>query len=643
MSTEGVFSEKRLLENAVWELTHAKSLQQQTVILRQVNDPVLCEEGYRLRREGAAYVAEAASDRGLLYGVFRLIQLYRLGFRELTEVPANRLRMLDHWDNMDGSIERGYSGNSFFFKDNEILINERTRDYARILASIGVNAVVINNVNVKGEACGLINDPYIRRVNTLSELFSSYGVRLFLSLNYAAPVDDDAAGSADPLDPRVCGWWGQKFDEVYEKVPSLGGFLVKADSEGRPGPFTYGRNQAEGANMLARAIKKHGGIIIWRCFVYNCQQDWRDLKTDRARAAFDYFHDLDACFDENVILQIKNGPMDFQVREPVSPLFGQMPKTNQMIEFQIAQEYTGQQRHVCYLIPWFKEVLDHKVCRRLPEQETDEKQPNAASYGNSCDQYSKVSDIVSGKAFGNPLTGMCAVTNTGDDPNWTGHDLAAANLYGFGRLAFDPVLSAEEIAEEWIRLTFGNAEKVVQNFLKILMTSWPAYEKYTAPLGIGWMVVPGTHYGPDPDGYEYSRWGTYHKATAREIGVERNSSGTGFAGLYQEPNASMYEHPETTPDELLLFFHRVPYNYVLKSGKTVIQHIYDAHFEGVEDVEEMVRLFRELRGSIDEAAFERMDQRFSHQLEHSKEWRDVINSYFYRKTLIEDEKGRELY
>ncbi len=615
-----------ILENAVRELTRAKSLRDLHVILRNADDAALLDEGYRFFREDGAYVIEANTERGLLYGAFRFIHQYRLGFRALTEVPANQFRMLDHWDNMDGSIERGYSGNSFFFMNNELVINERTMDYARLLASMGINGVVINNVNVKGEACRLLEEPHIGQVKRLSELFSSYGVRLFLSLNYAAPVEDESIRSADPLDPQVCAWWERKFDEVYAKVPLLGGFLVKADSEGRPGPFTYGRNQAEGANMLARALNRHAGILIWRCFVYNCQQDWRDLKTDRARAAYDYFHDLDGCFDDNVVLQIKNGPMDFQVREPVSPLFGQMPRTNQMIEFQIAQEYTGQQRHVCYLIPWFKEIL------------------NFQTFAEGCaPEESRVSDVVSGKAFGNRLSGMCAVTNTGDDLNWTGHDLAAANLYGFGRLAFDPSLSAEEIAEEWIRLTFGNDGLVVRNLRKILMMSWPAYEKYTSPLGIGWMVVPGVHYGPDPDGYEYSRWGTYHKATAQAIGVERNSTGTGFTELYRKPLASMYERPETTPEELLLFFHRVPYDYILKTGKTLIQHIYDAHFEGAEDVEEMVRLFRELRGRIDEAAYTRMEKRFEHQLEHSREWRDVINSYFYRKTLIADAGGRELY
>lgn len=615
-----------MIRNAVRELGTSGSLKDLKIHLRMVPDAVLSEEGYRIRKDEETYVIEAAAAKGLLYGSFRFIQLYRLDFREVIEVPENRLRMLDHWDNMDGSIERGYSGASFFFQKNEILINERTRDYARLLCSIGINGIVINNVNVKDTACDLITEKYLSSVKALETLFSSYGVRLFLSVNYAAPAEDPAVSCADPLDPRVISWWERKVDEVYRKVPGLGGFLVKADSEGRPGPFTYGRNQAEGANMLARALKKHGGILIWRSFVYNCQQDWRDLKTDRARAAYDYFHELDGCFDDNVVLQIKNGPMDFQVREPVSPLFGQMPGTNQMIEFQIAQEYTGQQRHVCYLIPWFKEVLAFETYAK-----------------GTASMASRVEDVVSGKTFGNPLTGMCAVTNTGDDENWTGHDLAAANLYGFGRLAFDPKLSAEEIALEWIRLTFGKDETVCRNLLKILMMSWPAYEKYTSPLGIGWMVVPGTHYGPDPDGYEYSRWGTYHKADARAIGVERNSSGTGYVSQYLPENASRFEDPETTPEELLLFFHRIPYTYVLHSGKTLIQHIYDTHFEGVEDVEEMVRLFLELTGKIDPEAFSRMEKRFQHQLEHAKEWRDIVNSYFYRKTLIEDEKGRRLY
>ncbi len=621
------------LKNAHKELLHSPVMKDAgEVILSFTNDPSLGQEGYRILTEdpGKGYRIEANTDTGILFGVFRLIALRRLsddGDISETGVPYHPIRMLDHWDNMDGSIERGYSGESFFFENDRIVINERTEDYARFLSSLGYNGVVINNVNVKDAACDLINQRFIRDVKELSDLFMSYGVKLYLSLNYASPMEDEQVRSADPLDPKVISWWEKKFEEIYREIPELGGFLVKADSEGRPGPFTYGRTQADGANMLARAIKKHGGIIIWRCFVYNCQQDWRDLKTDRARSAYDYFKDLDGEFDDHVILQIKNGPMDFQVREPVSPLFGGMKHTNQMIEFQIAQEYTGQQRHVCYLIPWFKEVLSF---------ETYEK-PEQAGVGTT------VLDIVSGRTNNNPLGGMCAVTNTGNDENWTGHDLAAANLYGFGRLCFDPSLSAEEIADEWICLTFGKNPKVRENIKKILMMSWPAYEKYSAPLGIGWMVSPNQHYGPDPDGYEYSRWGTYHKADHKGIGVDRSTKGTGYASLYNEPLASMYEKPETTPEELILFFHHMPYDHVLKSGKTILQHIYDTHFEGASDAEEMAGLWQELEGLVDEDAFMRVTKRFRHQVEHSKEWRDVINSYFYRKTLIPDEKGRTLY
>lgn len=615
-------------DNAVKELKSCKYLKDIEVSLKLVSNGELEEEGYRITKEGSTVTIEANGDCGIIYGAFRFIALMRLGMKDgtVTEVPQSKLRMLNHWDNMDGSIERGYSGNSFFFVNNEIVIDERVRDYARILSSLAYNGVVINNVNVKEEACNLINEKYIHKVKELNDLFKSYGVKLYLSINYAATMEDEKVASADPLDEKVIKWWDAKIDYVYSVIPDLGGFLVKADSEGRPGPFTYGRTQAEGANMLARSIKKHGGIIIWRCFVYNCQQDWRDLKTDRARAAYDYFHDLDGQFDDNVILQIKNGPMDFQIREPITPLFGKMPKTNSMIEFQIAQEYTGQQRHVCYLIPWFKEVLEFETYA------------NGTTPNNS-----RVVDVVTGKTFGYKLNGMCAVTNTGNDENWTGHDLAAANLYGFARLSFNPDLTSEEIAEEWIKLTFGDNEKVVENIKKILMMSWPAYEKYSAPLGIGWMVNPNMHYGPSPDGYEYDRWGTYHKATCKTVGLERNSEGTGYSAQYNEPWASKYEKPETTPDEYILFFHKLPYEYKLHSGKTVIQHIYDTHFEGAEDVEVMSKLWDELKGLIDEDAFKRARARLDHQLDHSKEWRDVINSYFYRKTLIEDEKGRELY
>lgn len=584
-------------------------------------------EGYKISGNGEKVAVEASDENGILYGCFELIRQLSLGTQtqelSIEKSPAIPLRMLNHWDNMDGSIERGYSGNSFFFEKNEILVDDRIRTYARLLASVGINGTVINNVNVKDAATDLITDRYFEKLRILSEILAEYGIKLFLSLNYAAPMEISGLPGADPLDEQVIRWWKERMQQVYAAVPGLGGFLIKADSEGRPGPFTYGRTHAQGANMLAEAIEPYGGLIIWRCFVYNCKQDWRDRKTDRARSGYDNFIGLDGQFRDNVILQIKNGPMDFQVREPVHPLFGGLEKTNQMLEVQIAQEYTGQQRHVCYLIPMFKEVLEFRTyCREKDDS---------------------VLDLISGKTYGQTKCGIAAVANTGNDENWTGHDLAAANLYGFGRLAFEPQLSAEQIAREWIRLTFGSDPQVMDNLLFILMNSWPAYESYTAPLGIGWMVNPNYHYGPNVDGYEYDRWGTYHRADHLGIGVDRSHNGTGYAGLYREPNASLYDNPEKCPEELLLFFHHMPYEYRLQSGKTILQHIYDTHFDGVALVDEMVRRFEELKGKLPEKQYERMAQRFAHQKEHSREWRDQINTYFYRKTGIPDEKGRKIY
>ncbi len=588
-------------------------------------------EGYRLECTGGKCTISAASDAGLLYGVFALIR--NLQLKQVTDydffsyseekAPYNPLRMLNHWDNIEGHIERGYSGRSFFFKDNELLISDRTEAYARMIASIGINGVVINNVNVRGMAPRLISDQYYDKLRSMLDLFASYGIKLFLSVDFAAPMDIGGLATADPCDDSVRGWWRDKAKEVWENLPGFGGFLVKADSEGRPGPYTYDRSQADGANTLAEAVRPYEGLIIWRCFVYDCQQDWRDLRMDRARAAYDNFMPLDGEFADNVILQIKNGPMDFQVREPVSPLFGGLKKTNMILEVQLAQEYTGQQRHVCYLIPWFKEILDFHTC-----------------CGKAQDT---VAQIVSGRTYGSQNCGMAAVANTGNDANWTGHDLAAANLYGFGRLAFDTALAAEEIAEEWITQTFGADTRVHAAILKILMMSWPAYEKYTSPLGIGWMVKPGSHYGPDVDGYEYDKWGTYHKADHKALGVDRTANGTGYCSQYNEPLASVYADVKTCPEELILFFHRLEYNYVLSSGKTVLQHIYDTHFEGAEEAAQFLAMWKELEGLVEKEAYFRVEDRLKHQAAHAREWRDVINSYFYRKTGIPDAHGRLIF
>jgi alpha-glucuronidase len=585
------------------------------------------EEGYLIREEHSRLYIIGKTELGILYGVFGLIRRIAAGSSlrgiHAVENPMNRLRMLNHWDNLDGSIERGYSGTSFLFEKDEIILNDRTRDYAKLAASIGINGLVINNVNVRGAATWLITDRYLEKLGKMAGLFAGYGIRLYLSVNFAAPLEIGGTATADPCDETVASWWSCCVDNIYLHIPDFGGFLVKADSEGRPGPFTYGRSHADGANVLAKALQPHGGLLIWRCFVYNCQQDWRDYKTDRARAAYDNFIGLDGAFEENVILQIKNGPMDFQVREPVSPLFGGLNKTNQMLEVQIAQEYTGQQKHICYLVPMWKEILSFETY--------------AGESGTT------IADIVSGRSYHQNNCGMAAVTNTGKDENWTGHDLAAANLYGFGRLCWNTELTSEEIAMEWISLTFPAKELVRKVIWDILRDSWHTYENYTSPLGIGWMVSPHSHYGPNVDGYEYDKWGTYHRADRNGLGVDRTGTGTGYTAQYNEPNASRYENIATCPEELLLFFHYVHYDYILKNGKTLIQHIYDTHFEGVEAVENMIHSFQSLKDELSQEVYRRISERLEMQLESAKEWRDCINTYFYRKSGVEDEKCRRIY
>ncbi|MFH5186271.1 alpha-glucuronidase family glycosyl hydrolase [Paenibacillus sp. TAB 01] len=589
-------------------------------------------EGFAIRTDADAQCIALGAETaaGLLYGAFALLRLLGTGSPldslNVIENPVNGLRMMNQWDNIDGSIERGYAGKSIFYTDNEITTDyDRVRDYARLLASTGINAIAINNVNVHKFETMFLTDRYLPAIAKLADIFRAYSVKLFLSINYASPLEIGGLTTADPLDPGVREWWKRKAAEVYAAIPDFGGFLVKADSENRPGPFSYDRDHADGSNMLAEALLPYGGIVIWRCFVYNCKQDWRDRSTDRARAAYDHFKPLDGRFMDNVILQVKNGPMDFQVREGVSPLFGAMEKTNIMIEFQITQEYTGQQRHLCYLVPQWKEVLDFETYAQGPG--------------------STVKRVVDGSLYGNKYSGFAAVSNIGNDANWTGHLLAQANLYGYGRLAWNPELAPEQIAEEWIRLAFGTAdEELTETVRGMLMASWGIYESYTSPLGVGWMVNPDHHYGPNVDGYEYSKWGTYHFADLHGIGVDRTmKTGTGYAGQYQGPNVDMYESVDACPDELLLFFHHVPYTHVLHSGKTVIQHIYDTHFEGVEQAERLKAAWEGLRGRIDEERFAQVADRLAEQALHAREWRDIINTYFYRKSGIADAQGRTIY
>lgn len=609
----------------------AKSLEDAGGPLKR--DDALGPEDYRVvpwtlaGRRGLLVVGGEAV--GALYGAFALLRALSLGedpnTLDLRGRPGNPLRMLNHWDNLDGSIERGYAGRSIFFRNGRVLPpGRRIREYARLIASVGVNAVAINNVNVHREETQLLVGSRLAAVARLADVLRRYGIRLYLSVNFAAPIELGGLGTADPLDAEVAAWWKARTAEIYDLIPDFGGFVVKADSEFRPGPHVYGRTHADGANMLADALAGHGGRVIWRAFVYNCLTDWRDRKLDRAKAAYENFTPLDGRFRDNVAVQIKNGPMDFQVREPASPLFGALKATNQMLEVQITQEYTGQQRHLFYWVPTWKAVLDFDT--------------------HALGEGSLVADVVSGARFDRPWGGMAGVANIGDSPAWTGHPLAQANLYGFGRLAWDPELSARRIAEEWARLSLGSDPDVVRTVVDMLMASPNIYERYTAPLGVGWMVNPGHHYGPNVDGYEYSKWGTYHFADREGIGVDRTMrTGTGYTAQYHEPIRSLYESLETCPDELLLFFHHVPYLYRLRSGKTVLQHVYDTHFQGAEQAEELLQAWNRLGGLISDDWHGPVRERLEEQAAHAKEWRDVINTYFYRRTGTPDAGGRTIH
>lgn len=576
-------------------------------------------EGRQLRIVGRSGV-------GCLYGVFWVLAHMRrakpLDQAVGLENPANRIRMLNHWDNLDGSIERGYAGRSLFFRDGRVAYSERRiRDYARLLASIGINALSFNNVNVGDHEAALITPRHLESIGELAGLLRPYGIRPFLSVSFASPIIVGGLSTADPLDPAVRRWWRDAASAIYRVIPEFGGFVVKADSEYRPGPFTYGRTHVEGANMLAEALSPFGGTVFWRCFVYQVDRDWRDRRSDRAREAYDHYRPLDGQFWDNVVLQVKNGPMDFQVREPVSPLLGAMSRTNLALELQITQEYTGQQRDLCYLIPQWKDVLGFDTFAPEPG--------------------STVARVVSGEVWGRARGGMVGVANVGDDPDWTGHPLAQANLYGFGRLAWNPVLTAEAITSEWVEQTLGTNRELDEAVGRMLLSSWHTYEQYTAPLGVGWMVNPGHHYGPSVDGYEYSHWGTYHYADHSGLGVDRTrSTGTGFTGQYGEPWSSRYESLEECPDELLLFFHHVPYTHRLHSGKTVIQHIYDSHFDGVDTVRGWIDQWRALEPWIERTYWERVLRRLEAQLANAEEWRDQVTTYFWRKSGIADQHQR---
>jgi len=563
------------------------------------------DECFHLQRDGND-VTITGGERGVLYGAYRLMMALHNSEKlpvDQQQKPRYDLRMINCWDNADGDIERGYSGRSLFFEGGRFGYQpDRLRRLARLMASVGLNVLCINNVNVRNPAHLLIED-WLPELAEVAAIFRPFGVKLMISIDYAQPIRHGIP-TADPLDEQVQKWWNEQCAKVYEAIPDLVGFLVKADSEHRPGPFTYGRNHAEGANMLARALKPYGGKLIWRCFVYNCQQDWRDQKTDRPMAAYEHYVYLDGQFDDNVILQIKNGPFDFQVREPVSPTLLAMPKTNLAIEWQLAQEYTGHQIDIYAMMGMWQEVM--------------------ADLG---------SDTV---------MAMAAVSNLGNDACMFGHPFAAVNMFGYGMLCWAPDdADPESIARTWAKLTYGLEPRDEDTLVQLLLESRGAYEKYTAPLGICWMVTPHVHYGPSPDGYEYQAWGTYHRANRDAVGIDRTASGTGYAEQYPKELRDRYSNLDTCPDELKLWFHRLRYDYVMADGRTLIQRIYDDHFEGYAWVEEAERKLTALPLPDEDKAL--VMERIGRQKKNAREWCDVINSFFYRLSGAEDSHGRALY
>ena len=560
----------------------------------------------------------ASNPIGLLYGAYELIRLqntdaYNTGSGnqqnfskaiDETEKPQVGLRILNHWDNLDGSIERGYAGKSIF-KWEEIKLgkngkggsiskslHDRLITYARANASLGINGSVLNNVNASPK---MMTAEYINKVKVIANILRPYGIRVYLSINFASPMALGYTKTADPLDKKVQQWWQKKAKEIYATIPDFGGFLVKANSEGQPGPGDYHRTHADGANMLADAVKPYGGIIMWRSFVYGANHKGED----RVKQAVSEFKDMDGKFRDNVILQSKNGPLDFQPREPYAPIFDNIKKTPQIAELQITQEYLGQSKHLTYLAPMWKEFF----------------------------------------GFVNPskLIGISGVANIGDDANWCGHPFSQANWYAFGRLAWNPSLSAEEIAHEWLVQTYENQnEKFTKPVEMMMMTSREACVNYMMPLGLHHIFKFDHHYGPEPDGFIASyplEWCPvyYHKADAKGIGFDRSSKGTDAVGQYPEPYRSQYDNIQTCPEEYLLWFHHVPWNYRMKSGSTLWQELCMKYNMGVA----MVEVYRDYWHTSAKQYMKGHEQEWQHtdsllnvQLENAKEWRNTCLKYF---------------
>jgi len=570
-------------------------------------------EGFRISttKIGARSVIVIASSReaGALYGTFHLLRLMQtlqgIDTLDVAEKPRLAFRMIDHWDNLDGTIERGYAGQSLW--DWSALPESpdaRLRDYARAEASIGVNGCVLNNVNANSR---FLSDEYLRKVAAISEIFRTYGLRVYLSPRFSAPIELDGLKTADPLDPEVANWWKRKADEIYKLIPDFGGFLVKANSEGQPGPRTYNRTHVDGAHMMAAALAPHGGLVIWRAFVYDVKPDY-----DRAGAAYENLRPYDGKFASNSLLQVKNGPIDFQPREPFHPLFGAMPKTQVIPEFQITQEYLGFSNHLVFLARMWREVLDSDTYAKGPG--------------------STVTKVADGSLYGQRLTGIAGVANTGSDRNWTGHEFGQSNWYAFGRLAWNPDLASERIAREWICMTLTSDSKAIAVISRIMLESYQALVDYMTPLGLHHIMWGGHHYGPAPwwDTEPRADWNPtyYHRADEAGLGFDRTKTGSDSVSQYNSGARDRFANLATCPDNLLLWFHHVPWDYRMRSGHTMWDELALRYQSGVDWVRAARKQWDALAGVIDAERHQKVAKKLAVQERDAIWWRDACLLYF---------------
>ncbi len=559
-----------------------------------------------------ATVIAANSDVGVLYGAFRFLRLLQtrapIGHLRLTARPAIRRRILDHWDNLNGTVERGYAGGSLWqWQSLPEHLSRRYTDYARACASIGINGAVLDNVNAAPE---ILTPLYLHKVAAIAGVLRPYGIRVYLSVPFSAPVTLGKLRSADPLDPGVQAWWAAKVAEIYRDIPDFGGFLMKANSEGQPGPEDYGRTQAQGADLLAHALAAHGGIVMWRAFVYSTGAH----SEDRARQAYDTFEPLDGRFADNVLVQVKNGPIDFQPREPFHPLFGAMPHTNLMLELEVTKEYLGQQTSIVYLGPLFEEALRADTWAR-----------GAGS---------TVARVIDGSLYGERLTAIAGVANTGSDRNWCGSIFNQANWYAFGRLAWNPDLSARQIAEEWVRMTFSNDPRFVAPVVTMMMGSREAAVDYMTPLGLASQMAAGTHFGPGPwvapsKGMPADWSSTYYsRADAGGIGFDRTASGSDAVAQYAPHVAAEFADPATCPQDLLLWFHHLPWDQRLRSGRTLWDSLVLHYDRGVAWVKQARQTWSGLSAYVDPQRYRLTADFLVIQERDAEWWRDASIAYF---------------